>query len=408
MSDIETRLNALETLLNINSSSGPYIENLNVKGSISLTDSESETNDRMYSRCMQVNHPDFFNGDYTNYNNRGTICTQLVNTHGAPVSYNQEYANEALAYIRKSNCVSSSKTTEENMNNCMYLNNTKFKLSTGKNGAKIVSNKQLDIYTYNPSSDDKGSLNMSIGHSLDDDFKGTIIENVKFSPFSFIKEPSETSPKILPLGSIHASKLFLNSVGKSSNNVGEDDRVEKSPIHFTWGVINPETGKKYMANPTCRSGINSAGGFTCVSIDHTGGLNNLPDAICHGGQGGCDWTVHTETECGNLCKDPTYISKTYQQAVRGTQNCDGWLKESNTNWSTKICTIFDDERTKYSHPNTIVMVNSGYAGRAYSEWSYINSGGSGFFGGSPESWFTGFGSGFLASPPWSWGEVLLG
>jgi hypothetical protein len=61
--------------------------------------------EKMYSRCMSVNHPSFHDGDHSRWGNRGTSCTALVKEQGALVSYVQSYATEADAYIRQSGCV---------------------------------------------------------------------------------------------------------------------------------------------------------------------------------------------------------------------------------------------------------------------------------------------------------------
>jgi hypothetical protein len=61
--------------------------------------------EKMYSRCMSVNHPSLHDWDYSRWYNRGTSCTALVNEQGAPVSHSTSHAIEADAYIRQSGCV---------------------------------------------------------------------------------------------------------------------------------------------------------------------------------------------------------------------------------------------------------------------------------------------------------------
>ena len=316
------------------------------------TDMTTDMKNRMYSRCMGLLNYDGASMDSVVGNNAST-CAKIAKKYGAPVSNNQEYVNEAWNEISnvkrfggRPHCGVFG-DMEENMQECGFVPtyersycvkqqnnecptgyatgngetshqavddiNKRFTLiSTGNRGnsVRMTSKNQLDMYTHNPSFDALGTLNMSIGYSLDGDFKGTVIENVKFSALSATAKEN-LKPMTMPLGTIHASQLFLNSVGSGS----DDDLAAKSPISFTWATIDPETGKKYAPGK---------------------------------------------------------------------------------NWD------------KYNHTDTVIMTNPAYGGSTFSTWHTVNAGGGGFFGTSPESWFTGFGSGFLASPPWSWGDVLLG
>jgi len=59
----------------------------------------------MYTRCLQVNHPNHHNGSYERWNARGSICTELVQKHGAPVWYRQDVANDTDRELANSSCV---------------------------------------------------------------------------------------------------------------------------------------------------------------------------------------------------------------------------------------------------------------------------------------------------------------
>ena len=59
----------------------------------------------MYSRCLQINHPNHQNGSYERWNARGSICTELVQKHGAPVSYRQDIVNNTDSELANSSCI---------------------------------------------------------------------------------------------------------------------------------------------------------------------------------------------------------------------------------------------------------------------------------------------------------------
>ena len=60
--------------------------------------------DKLYTRCLQVNHPSHHGWSYGRWNTRG-ICSLLVNRYDAPVSYNQNVANETDTVLRDNDCV---------------------------------------------------------------------------------------------------------------------------------------------------------------------------------------------------------------------------------------------------------------------------------------------------------------
>jgi hypothetical protein len=57
-----------------------------------------------YSSCLSLQHPSRHEGNYDRWNNRGEICTEIMNAVGAPVSYIQDHANQADAHIASTNC----------------------------------------------------------------------------------------------------------------------------------------------------------------------------------------------------------------------------------------------------------------------------------------------------------------
>ena len=62
--------------------------------------------DKLYTRCLQVNHPTHHGNNYARWNARGTICSLLVDKYDAPVWYRQDVANETDAALNQTDCVS--------------------------------------------------------------------------------------------------------------------------------------------------------------------------------------------------------------------------------------------------------------------------------------------------------------
>ena len=61
--------------------------------------------DKMYTRCLQVNHPRHHGNNHARWGARGTICTELVNDYDAPVWYRQDVANETDAALKGNDCI---------------------------------------------------------------------------------------------------------------------------------------------------------------------------------------------------------------------------------------------------------------------------------------------------------------
>ena len=60
---------------------------------------------KMYTRCLQVNHPVHHGWNHARWTARGSLCTTLVNSHDAPVSYGQSVANETDAALKNNDCI---------------------------------------------------------------------------------------------------------------------------------------------------------------------------------------------------------------------------------------------------------------------------------------------------------------
>ena len=95
---LENTMKNLTTTLTLSLVSSLAIANIAQASPVDMNRLEAEMNscgylddaNAMYSRCLQINHPNHQNGSYERWNARGSICTELVEKHGAPVSYRQD------------------------------------------------------------------------------------------------------------------------------------------------------------------------------------------------------------------------------------------------------------------------------------------------------------------------------
>ena len=91
-----------------------------------------EDTSKIYTRCLQVNHPNFQDGSHDRWILRGEICTELANQHNAPVSYQQDVANQTDQELAQSSCLDNQSyftddfqyKLEAEMDACDYLEDT--------------------------------------------------------------------------------------------------------------------------------------------------------------------------------------------------------------------------------------------------------------------------------------------